>query len=345
MEPLDIMLGDDLSAAGYSAKEISLIGYCWQDSAQINTKKTALALHLYELKQEMDNGDSGAGAGCVKSRFWAAFEAGHLPLQGDSGRSSVHTALQAAAWLAERESSEGLDNSLHTLAPSTIVEISNLGEPAQELVFKAIESSDFIGVAAVRLLAKEKRDEVIDRLFSWVTENPGTAITPRVIGSLTSQFVQENAPPAGQTVDTRTDEEKAEADRKFQEVLRKVREQRPQREQKAKVDAVKEELGRAEREERERVEKRVRDYNSALNDAYRSVHTLLICLQGIDRIDGTQYLDVMRMVDVMGLITVKDDLARIKQIGEELLEAAKLANSSNPPTGIDMSTYTVDVED
>jgi hypothetical protein len=40
---------------------------------------------------------------------------------------------------------------LSALAPSTIVEISNLEEPQQALVFKAIESSDFIGVAAVRL--------------------------------------------------------------------------------------------------------------------------------------------------------------------------------------------------
>ena len=101
--PLDLLLGDDLSSAGYSAKEISLIGYCWQDSAQINTKKTALALHLYELKQEMDNGDNGAGAGCVKSRFWAAFDAGHLPLQGDKGKASVFTALAAAKWLSEGE--------------------------------------------------------------------------------------------------------------------------------------------------------------------------------------------------------------------------------------------------
>ena len=145
-------------------------------------------------------------------------------------------------------------------------------------------------------------------------------------------------------MDTRTDEEKAEAEEKFKEVLRKTREQAPERARKAKVDAVKEELGRADREERERVEKRVRNYNTALNDAYRAVHTLLICLQGIDRIDGTQYLDVMRMVDVMGLITVKDDLARIKQIGEELMTAARLANSSNPPTGIDMATFTVDAE-
>ena len=72
-----IFVGDDLTAAGYSEKEISLLGYVWQDAKAINTTKTSLAKHLWELKQEMDGkrwptpADAGAKAvdlpllGCI----------------------------------------------------------------------------------------------------------------------------------------------------------------------------------------------------------------------------------------------------------------------------------------
>lgn len=105
--PVSLNVGGDLSSAGYSDKEISLIGYCWQDSESINKSKTSLAMHLWELKQEMDvNGGQTSGGSCggsTKSRFWASFEAGHLPYAGDKGRTTVKTCLAAANFLTDME--------------------------------------------------------------------------------------------------------------------------------------------------------------------------------------------------------------------------------------------------
>ena len=69
---------------------------------------------------------------------------------------------------------------------------------------------------------------------------------------------------------------------------------------------------------------------------------LLDCLVAIDRIYGTQYLDEMRTVEIMGLVTVQDDISRIKKIGRDLFAAVKLATSDKPPSGIDMTTLDVD---
>lgn len=131
---------------------------------------------------------------------------------------------------------------------------------------------------------------------------------------------------------------------KRQEILQSIRDEAPARQQQARVDAVKEELSRPERERAERLNDKVRKYNSFLNAAHSSVHELLVFLRTIDRVDGTQFLDDMREFEVMGLITVKDDLPRLQKIGEDLMAAVNLARSCNPPTGIDMATFTVDAE-
>jgi hypothetical protein len=141
-----------------------------------------------------------------------------------------------------------------------------------------------------------------------------------------------------------TPEEQEEKDRRFSQIMDEVEEARPQREQQARVDAVKEELSRPERERLDRLQDKVRKYNSFLNAANSSVHELLVFLQTVDRVDGTQFLDDMRDFNVMGLITVKDDLPRLQKIGEDLMTAVGLARSCNPPTGIDMSTFTVEAE-
>ncbi len=119
-QPAVIHVSDDLTAAGYTDKEISLIGYCWQDSEAINQSKTSLAMHLWALKQEMDGGDSAAGAGCKKSRFWSAFDSGHLPYAGDKGRRSTETCLIAAQFLESGELRKDLRDSLSNLAPASL---------------------------------------------------------------------------------------------------------------------------------------------------------------------------------------------------------------------------------
>lgn len=128
---------------------------------------------------------------------------------------------------------------------------------------------------------------------------------------------------------------------KTQDILDSIRKEAPARERQARVDAVKDELSRKEREEHERLQAKVREYNSKLNAATSSIHDLLLFLRSVDRIDGTQYLDDMRGIEVLGMITVRDDLTRLQQIGEELMAAVNLARSSNPPTGINMTTVEV----
>ena len=147
-----------------------------------------------------------------------------------------------------------------------------------------------------------------------------------------------------QVVDVRTPEQEAEAKRRFDDVLKQVRDKAPERERQAKVNAVKEELERPERERQHRLEEKVRDYNRKLIAAYDGIHELLIFLRSVDRIDGTQYLQDMREISVMGLVTVRDDLPRIKGLGEELMEIAQLANSCSAPSGIDMTTLEVEVD-
>jgi len=166
---------------------------------------------------------------------------------------------------------------------------------------------------------------------------------PKAFQQSTAERMAEAAARRERVVDV--DPVDVEAQRAATEkVLQSIREEAPAREQKAKVDAVKEELSRADREQRERLQSKVREYNSKLIAASNSVHELLIFIRSVDRIDGTQYLDDMRAIDVVGLITVQDDLSRLQKIGEELMETVKLARSSNPPTGIDMTTFTVEAE-
>lgn len=339
-----IVLVDELATAGYSDKELSLIDYCWQDSQQINRSKISLAQHLWQLKQEMDANDphanGGNGGGHKQTRFWAAFEAGHLPLQGDKGRQSIHTCIKAAQWLESKELSNPSDTSFANLAPATICEIAGMDEPAQQVVLESVQSCEFIGVAAVRLLANEKLPEVFERLKAWIAQHPEKPITPKTIRAFRAEVEQENEPASQATVTVTPQQAEAQSAR-LQSVLQSIRDEAPARQHQARVDAVKEELSRPDRERLERLQAKVRDYNSKLNAATSSVHELLVFLQTIDRIDGTEYLDEMREIDVMGLITVKDDLNRLQKIGEDLMGAVTLARSCNPASGIDMTTVNI----
>ena len=335
----DAIVGDDLSAAGYSDKEISLIGYCWKDAEAINKDKTSLAMHLWELKQEMDANDPREDARNVKSRFWAAFDAGHLPYAGDKGRRSTETCLTAAQFLESGLLRKDLRDSLCNLAPATLYEISNLEDEAQDLVFKSVESCDFIGVAAVRLIAHEAEHDVFKKLFAWVEAHPTKAITPKTIRALQAEVATENTPAKDQVIDASAAERQAAA---FDKIMADVRERAPQVAAQNRAEAVKEELGRGAREHLEELEENVRKYNSKLNSAVASVDELLRFLKSIDRTHGTQYLSEMRSINVAGLLSVDDDIDRIKATGASMLQIAELSTSSNPPSGIDMTTLDVE---
>jgi len=125
---------------------------------------------------------------------------------------------------------------------------------------------------------------------------------------------------------------------RFKETMAKIRETKAERTAKVEVDHVREQLDAADRKQRQTLEQEVRTYNARLHDASKAIHELLGYLQTLSRTHGTQLLDEMRCIDVLGLITVKDDMPRLKEMAQELMAAVRLAQSSEPSTGINAQT-------
>ena len=136
----------------------------------------------------------------------------------------------------------------------------------------------------------------------------------------------------------------AEQERKaaeFRQTMANIRETKAERQASVEVQGVKDELSKAERERRHLLDEEVRHYNRCLHGASKAIHELLSYLESLSRIHGTQLLDEMRTVDVLGMITVSDDMQRLQSMGGELMQAVKLARSSDPSTGINMRTVDV----
>jgi hypothetical protein len=139
-------------------------------------------------------------------------------------------------------------------------------------------------------------------------------------------------------VDPAEEERKAAA---FRDTMAKIRDTKAERQAKVEVDHVREQLDASERERRHNLEEEVRLYNGRLHAASKAIHELLVYLQTLSRVHGTQFLDDMRSIDVLGLLTVQDDIERLQQAGQELIQAVNLARSSDPPTGINVETIEV----
>jgi hypothetical protein len=139
-------------------------------------------------------------------------------------------------------------------------------------------------------------------------------------------------------VDPSEQERKAAA---FRETMAGIRATAPERTAKVEVQGVSDELSKAEREHRQMLDEEVRNYNRCLHGASKAIHELHSYLESLSRIHGTALLDEMRCIDVMGLITVSDDMQRLQEMGKELMEAVKLARSSAPSTGVNMTTLDV----
>jgi hypothetical protein len=145
------------------------------------------------------------------------------------------------------------------------------------------------------------------------------------------------------TIDV-TPPDPAEQERKataFRETMAAIRDTKAERQAKVEVDEVKQQLDAAEAVRRHLLEEEVRVYNGKLHLASKSVHDLLIYMETLSRTHGTQLLDEMRCVDVMGMITVSDDMTRLKEMGTELMAVVKLAQSSQPSTGVNMQTLDI----
>ena len=127
----------------------------------------------------------------------------------------------------------------------------------------------------------------------------------------------------------------------FRDTMANIRDTKAERTAKVEVDHVREQLDAAERQRLHELQEEVRGYSSNLIAASKAIHGLLGYLQSLSRIHGTQLLDEMRRTDFMGLVTVSDDMQRLQEMGQELMQAVNLARSSDPPTGINAQTIEV----
>jgi hypothetical protein len=136
----------------------------------------------------------------------------------------------------------------------------------------------------------------------------------------------------------------AEQERKaaeFRQTMANIRETKAERQASVEVQGIKDELSKAERERRHLLDEEVRHYNRCLHGASKAIHELLSYLESLSRIHGTQLLDEMRTVDVLGMITVSDDMQRFQVMATELSQAGRLARTSEPSTGMDATTINV----
>ena len=128
---------------------------------------------------------------------------------------------------------------------------------------------------------------------------------------------------------------------RFKETMANIRDTKAERTAKVEVDHVREQLDAAEHQRLHELQEEVRGYSSNLVAASKAIHGLLGYLQSLSRIYGTQLLDEMRRTDFMELVTVSDDMQRLQEMGQELMQAVNLARSSDPPTGINAQTIEV----
>lgn len=328
----------------YSDKELQLIKDIWVDTKQVAQQKMQLCLHLYELKQEMDDNDPSAGRGNNgQSRFWTAFERGDLPEYVANNRKRAEEWLTAAAFAASGEFPGASGNSILALTPSTVCNLARIKHPeAKAIAEQHLRTHDFIGHDASAYLAKTELDnDVLAELQIWIAENDTKALVPSVIRKVEQEVRLSNQPASTRVVNASTAERQAAA---FEEIQADLKKRAPQIAADNRVAAVKEELSRGERDQLEKRQELVRQYNSKLNSAVASVEELLQFLKSIDRTYGTEVLSELRTIDVQGLLSVADDIARIKATGASMLQIAELATSSNPPSGIDMTTFDIDAE-
>ena len=127
----------------------------------------------------------------------------------------------------------------------------------------------------------------------------------------------------------------------FRDTMANIRDTKAERTAKVEVDHVREQLDAAEHQRLHELQEEVRGYSSNLIAASKAIHGLLGYLQSLSRIHGTQLLDEMRRTDFMGLVTVSDDMQRLQEMGQELMQAVNLARSSDPPAGINAQTIEV----
>lgn len=123
----------------------------------------------------------------------------------------------------------------------------------------------------------------------------------------------------------------------FKKMMADIRERESDIKARNEQDRIAAEIRRKEAAEQDEIKGYVREYSFAINEVLQSSQKLLTFLKKLSNIKGTQYLAEMRAFD-LGIVSCRDDVQRFQMLQERIGEIFKLASSSNPPTGIDMTT-------
>lgn len=129
----------------------------------------------------------------------------------------------------------------------------------------------------------------------------------------------------------------------FKKMMADIRERESDIKARNEQDRIAAEIRRKEAAEQDEIKGYVREYSFAINEVLQSSQKLLTFLKKLSNIKGTQYLAEMRAFD-LGIVSCRDDVQRFQLLQERIGEVFKLASSSNPPTGIDMTTLEVQVD-
>ena len=131
--------------------------------------------------------------------------------------------------------------------------------------------------------------------------------------------------------------------REFQKMMADIRERREDISARNEQERIAAEIRRRQAEEQDEIKSYVREYSFAINEVLQSSQKLLTFLKKLSNVKGTQYLAEMRAFD-LGIVSCRDDVQRFQLMQERIGEIFKLASSSNPPTGIDMTTFDVEAD-
>lgn len=150
-------------------------------------------------------------------------------------------------------------------------------------------------------------------------------------------------PTVDATVRQATSQKNEKEAAEFKKMMADIRERREDISARNEQERIAAEIRRKEAAEQDEIKGYVREYSFAINEVLQSSQKLLTFLKKLSDIKGTQYLAEMRAFD-LGIVSCRDDVQRFQLMQERIGEIFKLASSSNPPTGIDMTTIDLEAE-
>lgn len=131
--------------------------------------------------------------------------------------------------------------------------------------------------------------------------------------------------------------------KEFQKMMADIRERREDISARNEQERIAAEIRRKEAAEQDEIKDYVREYSFAINEVLRSSQKLLNFLRKLSNLKGTEYLAEMRAYD-LGIVSCGDDVQRFQMMQERIGEIFKMASSSNPPAGMDMTTIEVEAD-